>query len=75
MLFEGVKNVESSGYEQDLPVFTVIEPTVEEWNNRAEKQNTKMFIKLNNRIPQDYNEVLNWIYSHSKEKSHLAVTR
>lgn len=40
-IFEGVKNVEFTGYHycketgSELPVFTLNEPSVEEWNRRA----------------------------------------
>lgn len=68
-IFEGVKNVEFTGYHycketgSELPVFTLNEPSVEEWNRRAKIQNTKMFIQIMKRQPKNYQEVLDWVYS------------
>lgn len=47
----------------ELPTLSLVEPSVEEWNRKAEIQNTKMFIQLQRRIPNNYGEVLKWIYS------------
>jgi hypothetical protein len=63
-LFDGVRNVEFKGLLSvgaEPPVFTLKEPTKEEWNHKAQIQNTKMFVLIYNRQPKDYNEVLVWI--------------
>ncbi|KGP59365.1 hypothetical protein NP92_14515 [Anoxybacillus gonensis] len=66
---KGVKNVEFTGHlycketGRELPVFTLNEPSVEEWNRRAKIQNTKMFVQIMKRQPENYQEVLNWVYS------------
>lgn len=57
----------------DVEVFQLKEPSHDEWNKKARKQNIKMFIEINNRIPKDYNEVLTWIYSPEKEENHIAA--
>ncbi|MCM3165098.1 hypothetical protein [Metabacillus litoralis] len=56
----------------ELATFKIIEPSAEDWNKRARKQNIKMYIEINKRIPKDYQEVLTWIYSSEKEENHLA---
>jgi hypothetical protein len=72
-LFDRVKNVKFTEFtyckevDADLPVFTLTEPTAEEWNKRARKQNTKMFIEIHNRHPEDYDEVLSWVYAFISE--------
>jgi hypothetical protein len=66
-LFDGVKNVEFTEFTYceevgaNLPVFTLTEPSAEEWNRRARIQNTKMFVEILGRKPKDYQEVLTWV--------------
>jgi hypothetical protein len=76
-VFDGANNIEFKEFtyikevSAELPVFKIKEPTIEEWNKRARKQNTKMFIQINKKLPKDYQEVLNWIYGENNE-SHSA---
>lgn len=80
-LFEGINNIEFAGFEfvkdlgKDLPVFTLTDLPVDEWNARAQKNNTAAFIQEFSRMPLNYDEVLTWVYSLSgaeKERSHSA---
>jgi hypothetical protein len=79
-VFNVVENVEFNGYEfsksvgAKLPVFTLKEPTVEEWNRKAKIQNTKMFVQILKRQPKNYQEVLTWIHSFipDNKENHLA---
>lgn len=74
-LFKGIKNVEftgtmySKGVGAELPVFTLNEPTMEEWNEKARIQNTKSFIKIHNRQPDNYEEVLEYLWSLFPERN------
>lgn len=67
--FYGAKNVEFEEFKyveevgEELPVFTLTEPSAEEWSRSAGIQNTKMFISIHNREPKDLDEVYDWIYS------------
>jgi hypothetical protein len=68
-LFDGVKNVEFESFTYceelgaDLPVFTLKEPSAEEWNRKTRIQNAKMFTEIMGRQPSNEQEVLKWIYS------------
>ncbi|WP_338754857.1 hypothetical protein [Bacillus sp. FJAT-52991] len=75
------RNIEFTGnhYVQGLgdnvATFSLIEPTAEEWNAKAEAQNTKMFVDRFNRQPKSYSEVAAWIndlIGSNKEKNRLA---
>lgn len=46
-----------------VEIYTIEEPSATVWNAKAEKINTKTFIKAHGREPKNYNEVLNWINS------------
>jgi hypothetical protein len=86
LLFDGVKNMEFTEFqyveevEAELPVFTLTDIPVDEWNRRARINNTKMFVQIHERLPVNYEEVLTWVYSHlddeyipEKYKSHRAA--
>lgn len=66
-------NVDFEGYayceqlEREMQVFVLNEPSVEEWNAKAEKQNTKMFIQIKKRVPKDYEEVNAWVHSYTEK--------
>lgn len=66
-VFDGAKNVDFNGFkyfnkvEKELPVFTLKEPTVEEWNAKAELNNTKSYIRTNGKQPANYSEVREWV--------------
>lgn len=72
-LLSGIKNVEFDGYEfveeagSEFPLFMLNETTVEEWNVKAYKANTKMFIHITGRQPKDYTEVRAWMDSNIKD--------
>ncbi|WP_419961808.1 hypothetical protein [Psychrobacillus sp. BM2] len=77
-VFDGAMNVEFKElayYEEtiELPVFTLEEDTVEEWNAKAKKQNIKMFVADTGKQPKDYEEVLSWIYCLIEEEKHEGV--
>jgi hypothetical protein len=78
ILIHQAKNVDFSGQTHfegaELPVFTIKEPSVEEWNRKAREANTKMFIRIMGRQPKDYNEVLAWIYTPENEENCQAAT-
>lgn len=59
--FLGVKNIEEVG--ADLSTFILIEPTPSEWNFKAKKKNTLLFVEIHERQPKNYEEVLQWAYS------------
>jgi hypothetical protein len=79
-IFDKVKNVEFTTYteceglEKELPVFTLNEAFAEEWNKRARINNTKMFVRIYERQPENYQEVLTWVYSliEDKKENHIA---
>jgi len=72
-LFDGAKNVEFKEFtyvkevQAEIPVFTLTDIPVEDWNRRARIQNTKTFVEITGRLPVDYKEVLNWINSYTTE--------
>ncbi|WP_217270036.1 hypothetical protein [Neobacillus endophyticus] len=72
-MFDQVKNVEfmvityNEEIQAEIPSFKLKEPSTEEWNKKARIQNTKMFIQINKKMPQTYQEVLAWIYDEHKE--------
>lgn len=67
--FYGAQNVEFEEFtslesvSNEVALFTLTEPTMDEWNSKARKQNTKMFIEINSRQPVNYEEVLTWVKS------------
>jgi hypothetical protein len=85
-IFDGLKNVEFTEFQYceevraELPVFTLTDIPVDDWNREAKVNNTKAFIEKFNRVPLDYDEVLTWVYSMipdqfvpEKYKSHCAA--
>lgn len=79
-IFDGVKNVEfdrmacCEEYNAELPVFTLAEETVVEWNAKARKQNTKAFIEVFGKDPECYDDVISWIHSLRNENHSAANT-
>ncbi|MGM7637617.1 hypothetical protein [Bacillus sp. Hm123] len=72
---EFVGNHYVQGLGDNMATFTLTEPTTEEWNVKAEAQNTKMFVDHFNRQPKSYSEVATWIddlIGSNKEKNRLA---
>jgi hypothetical protein len=53
---------------REVPVFTIVEPSVEEWNRKARVQNTKLFVEIHERQPENYDEVLCWVCSIGAEQ-------
>jgi hypothetical protein len=68
-VFDSAKNVEFKKlayYEKldaELATFTLADIPTKEWNRRAERTNTKMFVEVHNRQPKNYDEVLSWVWS------------
>lgn len=78
-LFDTVKNVyfkdliENDGLVQGTILFALLEPNKDDWNAKAKKQNTKMFIEIHGRQPNGYEEVREWI-KRNKENSSTGNT-
>lgn len=79
--FYGAQNVEfeefmfCEGQSEEVPSFTLTEPTADEWNTKARRQNTKMFVEVLKRQPKNYEEVLIWANSFipGKKESHATA--
>ncbi|WP_107841365.1 hypothetical protein [Metasolibacillus meyeri] len=55
---KGIKNID---FIEGTNIAILEDYSAEHWNALAERQNTKMFIQLNGRIPIDYAEVRAWV--------------
>lgn len=80
--FKELKNVKYSGemyseeFGSELPVFTLVEQSGEEWNAAARTQNIKMFISEFHKLPLDYDEVQSWVrslFEDNKDENHLTA--
>lgn len=74
-LFDTVTNVhfrefmENGWLEEETFIFTLVERNKEAWNRKAIIQNTKMFIKITGKQPNDYEEVRSWINGNKENSS------
>lgn len=56
-----------------VPVYSLEEPSATVWNAKAERINTKSFIKAHGRDPKNYEEVKKWVNSLINKENHSAA--